>query len=89
METTDNLTESDIEPIDTVIIPTKYNKEVQTDRRHVSQKQLDALARGRELNLQRRRAYIEFEKMQHVMKIHVEPVQKVEHKERVYKLSFV
>jgi hypothetical protein len=75
-----------------VVIP-KKDVSIQTDKKPASQKQLDALARGRALNLQRKKNYIEFEKMQKIMQVHNEPVhyaepaQKVQ--QNVYKLSFV
>jgi hypothetical protein len=56
------------EPIVEPITFEKVERAVQTDKR-VSQKQLDALAKGRALNIERRKKYIEFEKLQKLQQL--------------------
>jgi hypothetical protein len=70
-----------------VIVATRTT---QTEKR-VSQKQLDALAKGRALNIERRRKYIEFEKLQKLQALQPppQPVVATKAPNNGYKLSFV
>lgn len=52
-----------------VIVPSR-SMATQTEKK-VTQKQLDALARGRTINQERRRKYIEFEKLQKLQALNV------------------
>lgn len=72
-----------------VIIPRTIG--TQTEKR-VSQKQLDALAKGRALNIERRKTYIEFEKLQKLQALQPPtppPVIRATPVPQSYSLSFV
>jgi hypothetical protein len=93
--------EKNIESVNEVVQPEQPSqppeREVKTYTHRVTQKQLDALAKGRALNIERRKKYIEFEKLQALQKLKVieEPPQpppimrSVPVAQPSYRLSFV